>query len=159
MIDGFDLPFDDEADALLPTSPPIATLAVVVDCSDTDEALAAIRAFATANGFDVLAGGAEPYDKLGPHARVWLHLRLPACRTNREAADLAERLAARVCDPAHLAAELPTVFYEEDGSMHYERIFDSRMHPVILPRALWLNLELDTGAGPQRDLAVASGMR
>lgn len=134
---------------------PIAPCAAVFAVAGEAAARARLAAFAARFDLEVVRCGWEPYEKFGPHSRVWFWWRL---KDGGEAGALAalDRLADGVvatADRARLHRRIDRD--EETGVVRLEIVAAASIVALVEPDLLWLDLEIDLRPEVQADLGRA----
>lgn len=132
----------------------LAIGAIHVDTPDLALAVAHVESFVAETGFELDRLCAEPYPKVGPHARVALLWRLPE-GTPMEAVPAAlDSFCASIAGPGHAAHR--SAFHDaattSDGPYIVdERILDARAAPFTRQEFVWLHVEIGTSPAAQAD--------
>ncbi|QJP13943.1 hypothetical protein G3545_09950 [Starkeya sp. ORNL1] len=152
------MPFPRPVPFAMPRARLIAVGALHVDTPDLALALAHVESFAAEAGFECSRLRAEPYPKLGPHARVTLYWRLPeGMHADDTVSTALDEFCANVAGPKHVAHR---TFFDHSGvapgapGIHDERILDARTAPFARSEFLWLHIEINTCPVAQADLRV-----
>jgi hypothetical protein len=130
-----------------------AIVAMVLDVEKEREALAIARAFIARTGLEAAGVGWSPYTKLGRHSRVSFGLTLPPCTEAQDIVKALEAVCALAVTPEAAKSSYLNSFFNDDGSLFYNRIFDARTGAFAIPGIRWLDVEVNTNAEAQADLA------
>jgi hypothetical protein len=130
-----------------------AIVAMVIDVQEELEAISVARAFIARTGLEAAGIGWSPYAKNGPHSRVSFGLKLPPCAEPQDVVQAIETVCALVVTPEAAKTSYLNSFFNDDGSLFYNRIFDARTDAFTIPGLWWLDIEVNTNAASQTDLA------
>ncbi|MEJ0059690.1 MAG: hypothetical protein WDM79_09030 [Terricaulis sp.] len=130
-----------------------AIVALVIDVQKEAEALGVARGFIARTGLKAAGLGWSAYTKNGPHSRVSFGLKLPPVSNPQDIVQAIEAICAFVVTPEAAKLSYLNSFFNGDGSLFYNRIFDARANAFTIPGILWLDIEVNTNADSQADLA------
>lgn len=129
-----------------------ALAAMTIETPSESEALKIAKAFVAQTGHEGLGYRWMAYNKLGDHSRVSFVFLMPRQDDPQAIVDAIEALCGRLVEPEGLKSAYLSSFFEDDGSLFYERLFDARTSPFRFPGINWFDIEINTGADAQANL-------
>ncbi len=132
---------------------PIVTGAAILAAPDEAGARAILARLLATASIEVVRSGWEPYEKLGPHSRIWFWWRLPAGAADPLA--VVTGLAEAATAPADRGRILVRRDDDAPDAPSLAVVVASNTVATTVPGLLWLDLECDLAAEVQTDLAGA----
>jgi hypothetical protein len=129
-----------------------ALAAMTIETPKEIEALKIAKAFVAQTGHEGLGYRWMPYDKLGDHSRISFVLLMPRQDDPQAIVNTIEAICDRLVETEGLKGAHVSSFFQDDGSLFYERLFDARTSPFRFPGINWFDIEINTNLDAQQNL-------